>query len=294
MSAKLIEGKLISKQIRAELKIEVEKLATQNRVPGLGVILVGDDPASATYVRSKQKACDKLGIYSKNLHLPATTSQAELLQYIEDWNHDDAIHGILVQMPLPSQIDSEAIIHAIRPDKDVDGFHPVNVGKFLIGDETGFLPCTPAGILKLLEYSQIDPKGQHVVVVGRSNIVGKPVAALLIQKKVGANATVTICHSATRDLAHHTHQADILIAATGRAEMIRGDMIKPGAVVIDVGVNRVEDATREKGYRVVGDVDFEAAQTIAAAITPVPGGVGPMTITMLMYNTVQSAKRFFQ
>jgi len=289
MSAKIIDGKQVAADIRAELKNEVASLRDRGVVPGLGVILVGDDPASKSYVTAKERACEEIGIFSDDNRLSAETAQEELLALVDRMNKDPKINGILVQLPLPKHIDESAVLLAIDPDKDVDGFHPMNVGKMVVG-EKAFLPCTPHGVVQLLRRSGVETSGAHVVVVGRSNIVGKPVANMLLQKKEGANATVTLCHTRTRDLAHFTRQADIIIAASGWPNTITADMVKEGAVIIDVGVNRVEDATRERGYRLVGDVDFEAVKEKASLITPVPGGVGPMTITMLLYNTVESAK----
>jgi methylenetetrahydrofolate dehydrogenase (NADP+)/methenyltetrahydrofolate cyclohydrolase len=290
MSAKIIDGKQIAEDIRAELKTEVAALSEKGIVPGLGVILVGEDPASKSYVTAKERACENIGIYSDDNRLPADTTQEELLALVQQMNNDPKINGILVQLPLPKQIDEAAVLLAIDPAKDVDGFHPMNVGKMMVGEEA-FLPCTPNGILQMLMRSGVETSGAHVVVVGRSNIVGKPVANMLLQKKEGANATVTLCHTRTKDLAFHVRQADIIIAASGWPNTITADMVKDGVVVIDVGVNRVEDSSRERGYRLVGDVDFEAVKEKASMITPVPGGVGPMTITMLLYNTVISAKR---
>jgi len=258
-------------------------------VPGLGVVLVGDDPASQSYVRAKERACENIGIYSDDNRLPAETSEAELLALVNRMNTDHKINGILVQLPLPKHINESKVLMAINPAKDVDGFHPMNIGKMVAG-EKAFLPCTPHGIIQLLLRSGVKIEGAEVVVVGRSNIVGKPIANMLIQKSATGNATVTICHTRTRSLAEHTRRADILIAAAGRPNTVTADMVKDGVVVIDVGVNRVEDATKKKGYRLVGDVDFEAVKEKASLITPVPGGVGPMTITMLLYNTVESAK----
>ncbi|MCF7816890.1 MAG: bifunctional methylenetetrahydrofolate dehydrogenase/methenyltetrahydrofolate cyclohydrolase FolD [Kiritimatiellales bacterium] len=290
MSAKIIDGKQIAADIREELKGKVAALKQAGVVPGLGVILVGADPASQSYVTAKERACEDIGIYSDDNRLPAETSQAELLALVERMNNDPKINGILVQLPLPKHIDEATVLLAIDPDKDVDGFHPMNVGKMMIGEEA-FLPCTPHGVVQLLLRSGVETCGAHVVVVGRSNIVGKPVANMLLQKKEGANATVTLCHTRTKDLGHFTRQADIIIAASGWPNTITADMVKDGVVVIDVGVNRIEDATRKNGYRLVGDVDFEAVKEKASLITPVPGGVGPMTITMLLFNTVESAKR---
>jgi len=285
----IIDGKQVAADIRAELKAEVAELKKQNIVPGLGVILLGDDPASRSYVSAKEKACKEAGFYSDDNHLPADTSSEDLLALINRMNNDPKIHGILVQLPLPRHMDESEMLRAVKPEKDVDGFHPVNVGKMVLG-EKAFLSCTPHGILKLLEKSGVKAKGKHVVVVGRSNIVGKPVANMLLQKKDNANATVTICHTGTPDIAYFAKQADILIVAAGRPNTITADMVKDGAVVIDVGVNRVEDSSKKSGFRLVGDVDFEAVAKKASLITPVPGGVGPMTITMLLYNTVESAK----
>ncbi len=290
MSARIIDGKKIAAEIREELTAEVSALKEQGIVPGLGVILVGADPASQSYVTAKERACEKIGIYSDDNRLSAETTQEDLLALVAKMNADPKINGILVQLPLPKHIDEAAVLLAIDPDKDVDGFHPMSVGKMMIGEET-FLPCTPNGIVQLLLRSGVETSGAHVVVVGRSNIVGKPVANMLLQKKEGANATVTLCHTRTKDLGHFTRQADIIIAASGWPNTVTADMVKEGAVVIDVGVNRVEDASRERGYRLVGDVDFEGIKEKASMITPVPGGVGPMTITMLLYNTVVSAKR---
>lgn len=290
MSAKIIDGKQIAADIREELTAEVAALKEKSIVPGLGVILVGEDPASKSYVSAKEKACKNIGIFSDDNRLPADTTQEELLKLVERMNQDPKINGILVQLPLPKHIDEAAVLLAIDPAKDVDGFHPMNVGKMMVGEET-FLPCTPHGVVQMLKRSGVETSGAHVVVVGRSNIVGKPVANMLLQKKEGANATVTLCHTGTKDLGYHTRQADIIIAASGWPNTVTADMVKDGAVVIDVGVNRVEDASRERGYRLVGDVDFDAIKEKASMITPVPGGVGPMTITMLLFNTVDSAKR---
>lgn len=289
MAAEIIDGKLIASKIREDLKNEVEKLKNGGITPGLAVILVGADPASMSYVTAKERACDNIGIYSENIKLPAETTEEELLLLVEEMNSNPKIDGILVQLPLPKHIDTDKIIMSVSPSKDVDGFHPVSIGKMLMGKDT-FLPCTPHGIIKLLLHSNVKVEGANVVVVGRSNIVGKPVANLLLAKSEGGNATVTVCHSRTKNMAEITRRADILIAAIGKPEFITADMIKDGAVVIDVGVNRIDDSTKKKGYRLVGDVEFETASEKASKITPVPGGVGPMTITMLMYNTVNSAK----
>jgi len=290
MTAKIIDGKQVAADMRAELKEEVAKLKEKGIVPGLGVILVGEDPASKSYVTAKERTCEELGIYSDDNRLPEETTQQELLALVEKMNKDPKIHGILVQLPLPKHLNEAEVLLAINPDKDVDGFHPTNVGKMVVG-EKAFLPCTPHGVIQLLLRSGVTIEGANVVIVGRSNIVGKPLANMLIQKNATGNATVTVCHTRTKDLADKTKQADIVIAAAGRPNMVTADMVKEGVVVIDVGVNRVEDATKKSGYRLVGDVDFEAVKEKASLITPVPGGVGPMTITMLMYNTVESAKR---
>ena len=289
MPAEIIDGAAIARRIRGEAAAEVAALATRGVRPGLAVVLVGDDPASAVYVRSKGRACEEAGMHSVTLRLPATTTEDELLAHVDALNADPTVHGILVQMPLPKQIHADAVIRRIRPEKDVDGFHPVNVGKLLIGDRDGFAPCTPAGVQEMLVHAGVETRGTECVLVGRSNIVGKPMAALLLQDHLGANATVTICHRHTRDLAFHTRRADILVVAVGRAQLITGDMIKPGATVIDVGINRVADASAKNGHRIVGDVDFASASEVAGHITPVPGGVGPMTIAMLLRNTVRAA-----
>lgn len=290
MAAKIIDGKQVAADMRAELKAEVAKLKDQGIVPGLGVILVGDDPASKSYVTAKQRACEELGIYSDDNRLPADTSQQDLVALVKKMNADTKINGILVQLPLPKGLNEAEVLLTIDPNKDVDGFHPTNVGKMVVG-EKAFLPCTPHGVIQLLLRSGVKIEGADVVIVGRSNIVGKPLANMLIQKNATGNATVTVCHTRTKDLTTHTKRADILIAAIGRPNTITDDMVKDGVVVIDVGVNRVEDATKKSGFRLVGDVDFENVSKKASLITPVPGGVGPMTITMLLYNTVESAKR---
>lgn len=290
MTAKIIDGKQIAADMRAELKKEAADLKKEGIVPGLGVILVGEDPASQSYVTAKERACEELGIYSDDNRLPADTTQQDLIALINRMNTDPKINGILIQLPLPKHLDESEVLLAINPDKDVDGFHPTNIGKMVAG-QPAFLPCTPHGVIKLLLRSGVKIEGSHVVIVGRSNIVGKPLANMLIQKNKGGNATVTVCHTRTADLAYHTRQADIIIAAAGRPNTITADMVKDGVVVIDVGVNRIEDKAAKKGYRLVGDVDFEAVQEKASLITPVPGGVGPMTITMLLYNTVESAKK---
>jgi len=290
MAAQIIDGKQVAADMREELKKEVAKLKEQGVVPGLGVILVGEDPASKSYVTAKERTCEEIGIYSDDNRLAPDTSQQELMALVERMNKDPKIHGILVQLPLPKHLNETEVLLSIDPAKDVDGFHPMNVGKMVVGEES-FLPCTPHGVIQLLVRSGVTIEGAEVVIVGRSNIVGKPLANMLIQKKPQRNATVTVCHTRTKDLAAHTRRADILIAAAGRPNTITADMVKEGVVVIDVGVNRVEDATKKRGYRLVGDVDFEAVKEKASLITPVPGGVGPMTITMLMYNTVESARR---
>ncbi|HET9003108.1 MAG TPA: bifunctional methylenetetrahydrofolate dehydrogenase/methenyltetrahydrofolate cyclohydrolase FolD [Gemmatimonadaceae bacterium] len=286
---RIIDGSAIARRIRDKLAVEVQGLARVGVVPGLAVILVGDDPASAVYVASKERACVEAGMNGITIRLPATTTQAELLTHVRALNDDASVHGILVQMPLPKQIDPDTVIRAIDPMKDVDGFHPINVGKLLIGEEDGFAPCTPAGVQELLIQSGVNTLGKDIVLIGRSNIVGKPMAALLLQDHLGANATVTICHRYTRDLPSHTRRADILIAAAGRPKLVTADMVKPGVVVIDVGINRVSDPGSPKGYRLVGDVDFDAVRPLASQITPVPKGVGPMTIAMLLKNTVRAA-----
>jgi methylenetetrahydrofolate dehydrogenase (NADP+)/methenyltetrahydrofolate cyclohydrolase len=290
MAAKIIDGKQVAEQIRGELQKEIDELKSKHGVtPGLAVVLVGENPASQVYVRNKNKAAHDIGVYSEQHNLDESTAEEELLALIDKLNQDPKIHGILVQLPLPDQIDEKKVLIRIHPDKDVDGFHPMNLGRMMVG-EPMFLPCTPYGVQKLLVYSNVDTEGKHVVVVGRSNIVGKPVANMLMQKAKDANATVTVCHSRTKDLPAVTRQADILIAAIGVPEFVTADMVKEGVVVIDVGVNRIEDPSAPKGTRLVGDVKFDEVSKKAAAITPVPGGVGPMTITMLLYNTVQSAK----
>ena len=286
---KIIDGKVISAQIKEELKEKTAKLtAEKGIIPGLALLLVGEDPASKIYVSSKEKSCKEIGFNSIVRREPATISQDEVLSIINEWNNDPSIHGILVQPPLPKHIDEQKVILAISPAKDVDGFHPESFGRLVIG-LPGFVSCTPAGIMELLIRSDISLKGKHVVVVGRSNIVGKPIANLLYQKNPHANAVVTICHTGASDLKQYTRQADVIIAAVGVPEIIKAEDVKDGVVIIDVGINRVEDATKEKGYRIVGDVDYEGVFPKASAITPVPGGVGPMTIAMLLSNTFKSA-----
>jgi len=287
--AQIIDGKKISEEIKKEVKEIAKRLKeTKNVTPGLAVILVGDDPASQSYVRSKGKACEEMGFFSITERLPANTTEEKLLAVINEFNNNSKIHGILVQLPLPKHIDEQKIIEAIDPRKDVDGFHPINIGKLVAGLDT-LKPCTPAGIQELLIRSGNDPDGKHVVVVGRSNIVGKPVANILLQKQTGANAVVTVAHTGARDLLPYIKSADILIAAIGKPELITGEMLKEGVVIIDVGINRIKDASSPKGYRIVGDVHFESASRVAKAITPVPGGVGLMTVAMLMKNTLKAA-----
>ncbi|MGA9408783.1 MAG: tetrahydrofolate dehydrogenase/cyclohydrolase catalytic domain-containing protein [Bacteroidota bacterium] len=291
MSAFIIDGKKIAEEIRHEVKASAMQLRTRiGVVPGLAFILVGENPASQSYVKSKGKACEELGFYSVTEKVPESISEAEVLSMIDAFNGEPKIHGILVQLPLPKHINEQKIIEAISPAKDVDGFHPISAGRMMIGAET-FYPCTPAGIWELLKRSAINPSGKHVVVAGRSNIVGKPIANILVQKKEWCNAIVTVAHTAAADLGYYTRQADILIVAMGKARAITAPMIKTGAVVIDVGINRIEDRSTKTGYRLVGDVDFESVKEIAGAMTPVPGGVGPMTIAMLMVNTLKSAER---
>lgn len=288
MAAKVIDGKQVAEEIRAEIKLRAAALVAKGIVPGLGVILVGEDPASLSYVTAKEKACAENGLRSVERRLPAGATEAELLALVEAFNRDPAIHGILVQLPLPKQLDEAKVIAAIAPEKDVDGFTPINVGRMVL-DEPCFLPCTPAGVIELIRRAGVPMKGARAVVLGRSNIVGKPLMNLLVRKSI--NATVTVCHTGTRDLASHCREADILIACAGKAGLVTADMVKPGACVIDVGVNRVEDPTAKKGFRLKGDVDYEAVSAVAGWITPVPGGVGPMTITMLLANTVEAAAR---
>ena len=290
MRAQIIDGKKLAAETRAEIAAGVAALKAEKGVtPGLAVILVGDNPASVSYVTAKEKACREAGMYSREIRLPAETPEQVVVETVKALNADPAIHGILVQLPLPKGISEKKVVDAIAAEKDVDGFTPVNVGRMLIG-EPCFLPCTPHGIVKLIEVTGMDIAGKHAVVIGRSNIVGKPVAALLSRKGPHANATVTLCHTGTPDLSVYTKTADVVVVAAGRPGTLTGDMLKPGAVVIDVGVNRVPDATKPKGYRLCGDADFASCAEVAAAITPVPGGVGPMTITMLLWNTLESAR----
>lgn len=290
MVAKIIDGKRIAAEVGQELKARVEALVSHGIMPGLGVVLVGDDPASVSYVNSKSKSCAELGIFEQTIRLPAEVAEDEVLTVVDRLNKDSRFHGILVQLPLPEHIDDSRVITAILPEKDVDCFHPINVGLLLIG-KPYFLPCTPHGVWQLLLRSGYDVSGKHVVICGRSNLVGKPLAVILMQKQKGANATVTICHTGTRDLAHFTRQADILVAAAGSPGVIKADMVKNGAVVIDVGINRVRDPSKKSGFRLVGDVDFDAVKERVEAITPVPGGVGPMTVAMLLLNTVLAAEK---
>ena len=292
MTATRLEGTTIARAIKDELRGEIARLAERGDRPGLGVVLVGQDPASAVYVASKTRSCEELGIHHETRRLPASATTEEVLRVVEEYNRRREIHGILVQLPLPRQVDAERVLRAVDPAKDVDGFHPENVGKVSVGDPTGFRPATPYGVQQLLLRSGVETTGRHAVIVGRSNIVGRPMAALLLQDGPGGNATVTVCHSRTREIKTVTRLADILIVAMGKPEFVTGEMIKPGAVVVDVGTNRVDDPTTKQGYRLVGDVKFAEAKLVAGAITPVPGGVGPMTITMLLYNTVQAARQW--
>jgi methylenetetrahydrofolate dehydrogenase (NADP+) / methenyltetrahydrofolate cyclohydrolase len=290
--SQIIDGKAVAEKMREEFKDRIARLKAKGHTPGLAVVLVGTDPASEVYVRMKGKACEEIGMYSETHKLPKDTPEKELISLIDRLNKDNRIDGILVQHPIPNVKDETVVFNRINPNKDVDCFNAVNVGKLVIGD--GFLfPCTPAGVVELLRRYKINPKGKHAVVVGRSNIVGKPVANMLLQKVEGGNATVTIVHTGTPDVSVFTKQADIVIAAAGRANYVKGDMIKEGAVVIDVGVNRVDDATKKAGYRLVGDCEFSSCEKKASYITPVPGGVGPMTITMLLNNTILSAEKKF-
>jgi len=289
MSAKIISGTEIAKEIRVELKQEIAELKEKHGLtPGLATVLVGDDPASKVYVGQKDKSCNNLGIYSKMINLPGDIAEEDLLKLIDELNNNSNIHGILVQLPLPKHINEASVLYAIDPNKDVDGFHPVNVGKMVIGEKC-FLPCTPHGVLELLARSGVKTEGAEVVIVGRSNIVGKPVLNLMLQKRPSGNATVTLCHTRTKDISFHTKRADILIVATGHPKTVTGDMVREGVVVIDVGVNRIGKTPEGKAI-LVGDVEFDSVKEKAAAITPVPGGVGPMTIVMLMKNTVEAAR----
>jgi methylenetetrahydrofolate dehydrogenase (NADP+)/methenyltetrahydrofolate cyclohydrolase len=288
MPALLLDGKKLAEEVRTGLGPRITALAARGIVPGLAVLLVGENPASVSYVTAKEKACEELGMKSFECRLPADAGEEAIVAKVKAYNADPAVHGILVQLPLPKGVSESKVIDAISPEKDVDGFTPVNIGRMVIGDPC-FLPCTPHGVIKLIEVAGVKTAGSHAVIVGRSNIVGKPLANLLTRKSI--NSTVTVCHTGTRDLAEHTRRADILIACAGVPELIKADMVKPGACVIDVGVNRVDDPSKAKGWRLVGDVDFNAVKEVAGSITPVPGGVGPMTITMLLYNTVESAEK---
>lgn len=291
MPAELIDGTAIAARLRAQTATEVAAMAVAGVRPGLTVVLVGDDPASTVYVAAKGRACVEAGIAEQTIRLPDTTTQPELMQLLDNLNADPSVHGILVQSPLPHQIDLDAVIQRIDPAKDVDGFHPTNVGKLLAGERDGFVPCTPAGIQELLRLANVETHGRDCVIVGRSNIVGKPMAALMVQNAPTANCTVTICHRYTTNLAAHTRRADILITAVGSPGLITGEMVKRGAAVLDVGITRIPDASRKSGTRLVGDVEFESVREVAGLLTPVPGGVGPMTIAMLLRNTVRAAQR---
>ena len=292
--AELIEGRAVAEKVYAELRGEIAELQQRGVTPGLAVVLVGEDPASRAYVRSKDKMCRELGLHSVKLELPAATTQEELLARVDQLNRDPAVHGILVQSPPPKHIDEAAIVRALDPAKDVDGFHPANVAKLALGDTSGFVPCTPLGCQRLLVESGTEISGAHVVVLGRSMIVGKPMAMLLMQKGRAADATVTVVHSRTRNMQEITRSADIIIAAIGRAQFVKAEHVRNGAVVIDVGINRVDDANSPRGYRLVGDVAFDEVEAKAKAITPVPGGVGPMTIAMLMSNTIKACRQQLQ
>ena len=290
MTARILDGAAIAKEIRDEIAGEVARLAGKGITPGLAVVIVGEDPASQVYVKAKGQACREAGMHSETIVLPATASEAEVLSVVDQLNANPAIHGFLVQLPLPRHVDSERVLNRISPAKDVDGFHPVNVGKLSVGDPTAFRPATPYGVQQMLIRSGIETKGAHAVIVGRSNIVGKPMASLLLQDGPGGNATVTVCHSRSKDLPGITRLADILVVAIGKPRFVTADMVKPGAVVVDVGINRVADAGHPKGYRIEGDVDYAPVAEVASAITPVPGGVGKMTIAMLLVNTLQAAR----
>lgn len=289
MSARVLDGAAIAREIRAEIAKDVAHLKAVGVTPGLAVVIVGDDPASQLYVKSKGEACREAGMHSETIRLPGTTSQEELLATVDRLNTDPKIHGFLIQLPLPKQIDAERVLHRVAPEKDVDGFHPMNVGKLAVGDPTAFRPATPFGVQQMLIRSGIETKGAHAVIVGRSNIVGKPMANLFLQDGPGGNATVTVCHSRSKDLPAITRQADILVVAIGKPRFVTADMVRPGAVVVDVGINRVSDPGNPKGYAIVGDVDYGPVSEVASAITPVPGGVGKMTIAMLLSNTLQAA-----
>ncbi len=292
MTARILDGAAIALEIRQEIAQGVQQLVAAGRQPpGLAVVIVGEDPASQIYVKSKGKACQEVGMYSETIRLPAETTEAELLAVVDRLNADARIHGFITQLPLPSHINGDQVLNRISPAKDVDGFHPSNVGKVLVGDPTAFRPATPSGIQQMLVRSGIETRGAHAVIVGRSNIVGKPMASLLMQDTQGGNATVTVCHSRSKDLPSLTRQADILVVAIGKPEFVTREMVKPGAVVVDVGINRVEDPSHPKGYRIVGDVEFGPVSEVASAITPVPGGVGKMTIAMLLLNTLKAAQQ---
>jgi methylenetetrahydrofolate dehydrogenase (NADP+) / methenyltetrahydrofolate cyclohydrolase len=292
LDEKLIDGAKLADRIKADVAGRVAELKRLGVTPGLSVVLVGEDPASAVYVGSKERTCIELGMHGETIRKPATITESELLAIVDTLNDDPDVHGILVQMPLPKHINADAIVRRIRPDKDVDGFHPVNVGKLLIGEKDGFAPCTPAGVVEMLKAYGVRTAGADCVIIGRSNIVGKPMTSLMIQP--GIDSTVTVCHSRTRDLGEHTRRADILIVAAGRPQMVTADMVKPGAVVIDVGMNRIADPTKRSGTRLCGDVAFDEVREVASLITPVPGGVGKMTIAMLMANTVRAAAQLTQ
>ncbi|MGE0553738.1 MAG: bifunctional methylenetetrahydrofolate dehydrogenase/methenyltetrahydrofolate cyclohydrolase FolD [Gemmatimonadales bacterium] len=289
MTARILDGAALAAEIRADLATEVEALIARGVKPGLAVVIVGEDPASQVYVASKGKACLEAGMHSETIRLPESTTEEELLAVVDRLNADPAIHGFLVQLPLPKHIDGDRVLLRIDPDKDVDGFHPMNVGRVWVGDRRAFRPATPYGVQQMLIRSGIETSGQHAVIIGRSNIVGKPMASLLVQPGPGGNATVTICHSRSRDLPGIARQADLLVVAIGKPNFVTAEMVKPGAVVVDVGINRVADPSAKKGYRIVGDVAFDEVAKVASAITPVPGGVGRMTIAMLLLNTVQAA-----
>ncbi len=291
MTAQIIDGAAIAAEIRKEVAERVAGMLGDGLTPGLAVILVGDNPASISYVGGKAKACDEVGIFSETFHLPAETTEAEVLELVARLNADSRFHAILPQLPMPPQINERTVIDAVDPRKDVDGLHPNNLGRLLRGDLSGALPCTPHGVLQLLKRTGNDPAGKHVVVVGRSTLVGRPLAVLLSNKEQGANATVTICHTGTPDIGRHTREADIVVMAAGRPNTLTAEMVRPGAIVIDVGTNRIDAPDRKRGWRLVGDTDFEAVKEVAAWITPVPGGVGPMTIAMLLVNTVRAAER---
>jgi methylenetetrahydrofolate dehydrogenase (NADP+)/methenyltetrahydrofolate cyclohydrolase len=291
MGAQIIDGTAIAGGIRGEVAGRAADLRARGRTAGLAAVLVGDDPASISYVTAKAKACEEAGIFSETFHLPAATTQAEVLALVERLNQDGRFHAILPQLPMPRQIDERTVVDAVDPAKDVDGLHPANLGRLLRGELEGALPCTPHGVLQLLQRTGNDPAGKHAVVVGRSTLVGRPLAVLLSNKAKGANATVTICHTGTPDIGRFTREADIVVMAAGHPRTLTADMVRPGAVVIDVGTNRIEDPSRKRGWRLVGDADFEAVKEVASWITPVPGGVGPMTIAMLLWNTVRAAER---